>query len=265
LTEKKSHAKPVAAATVSRLAVLELSVITFAVKKWFFDTARVKALLAPAEQAYLATVGEWVRKTAQWSMRYRKGPSSPGSPPSAHRQTGALLREHIYFSLDPQTRTVVVGAWVFPQAEGWNVPWVQEHGWSGTRRIRNWRWVMGMRGRQRRSAWPPPPYAVGDFAVIRATTVLADSPAGRGVTRMAGNPYNALGGLKHCIILRTPAQAERATALREQLFGPAIQTKEVHYPARPYLSAAWSKAVSLGIPARFAREALKKFGLRRTA
>lgn len=238
--------------------------ITFAVKKWFFDTPRVKALLAPAEQMYLAQMGEWVRKTAQWSMRYRKGPSSPGSPPSAHRQTGALLREHIYFALDPQTRTVVVGAWVFPHAEGWNVPYVQEHGFSGTRRIRNWRWTIGLKGRARRSAWPPPAYQVGDFAVIRATTTLADNPAG-GVTRMAGNPYTELGRLKNGIILRTPAQAERATALREQLFGPAIQTKEVHYPARPFLSTAWSKAVSLGIPAKFARQALAKFGLRRTA
>jgi len=239
--------------------------ITFAVKKWFFSEARVMARLAPAEREYLERLGSWIRLTAQRSMRYRKRPSDPGQPPSAHRESGALLRQHIYYAFDPQTRTVVVGAQVFNMREGWNVPWVQEHGFRGARRMRNWRWQLGVKGRTRRHAWPPPAYQVGDRAVIRVTTVLADSPTGRGVVTSAGNPFNEQGGYRNVITIRTARQAARATSLRPQVYGPMVQTKEVNYPARPYLAAAWSKALDLGKPAEFARQALRRFGLRRTA
>ena len=240
--------------------------IKFAVKKWFFDQPRVRALLEPAVADYLEHIGSWVSITAQRSMRYRKygSASAPGQPPSAHRPR-PFLRQHIYYRIDPQTRTVVVGAQVFQTVEGWNVPFVQEHGFSGTRRLRNWRWQSGIKGRARRHAWPPPAYAVGDFAVIRATTIMVDSPTGRGEIATSGFPLNAQGLPANTICLRTPRQAARATMLRPQVYGPMIQTRRVNYPARPYLSAAWYRAVERGLPAKFARQALQRFGLRRSA
>jgi len=249
-------------------------VITFAVKKWFFDQPRVRALLEPAVADYLEHLGAWIRTTAQRSMRYRKygSASAPGQPPSAHRPR-ALLRQHIYYCLDPQTRTVVVGAQVFasPNFErgasmGWNVPFVQEHGFSGTRRLRNWRWKLGMRGwGLGASGWPPRPYQVGDFAVIRGTTYLPDRPEGGALIRSAEGRLHEVKRYANVILLRTPLQAARATMLRPLIYGPMVLERKVTYPPRPFISAAMYTAIDLGLPKKFARQALQRFGLRRSA
>lgn len=210
--------------------------IRFTVKRWFFSGARVMAMLAPAEQVYLASLGGWVRRTAQTLMRYRAtGSSAPGEPPFAHPKRGALLRKHIYFSLDPATRTVVVGAVAWPQKpDGWNVPAVHDHGFRGTRRMMNPGWRVFKLGR------PGP---------VRVRTVWGDSPTGR-------DPV-AAGVAAVFAPLRTQAQVDRAMGLRESLFGPEIQSRKVNYAPRPFMARAWGIAVDKHVPQKFAREAFR--------
>jgi hypothetical protein len=54
-------------------------------KKLFFDRKKVQDAAAKGQLRAMIRYGSLLRKAAQRSMRYRKGPSKPGEPPSAHR------------------------------------------------------------------------------------------------------------------------------------------------------------------------------------
>lgn len=77
-----------------------------ATTQWFFDRAEVKARIDPAVRKALSKVGAFVRTRARTSIRTRKAVSAPGSPPSSHTGT---LKKLIYFSFDPQAKSVVIG------------------------------------------------------------------------------------------------------------------------------------------------------------
>lgn len=108
-------------------------------KQFFFDRKGVQAAADAGRLKALAKFGAFVRRAAQTSMRYRKGASPAGSPPSAHKSkqlaalkkmgrtkyNGALLREMLYFAYDPVTRTTVVGPLGF---KGSKVPELHEFG-----------------------------------------------------------------------------------------------------------------------------------------
>jgi len=112
-------------------------------KQFFFDREVVARAVGRGGVKALARFGAIVRRTAQTSMRYRKGASSPGSPPSAHKSkrlaglkklgrakhNGALLREFLFSVRDPSGSTVV-GPMGF-KGKGQPVPSLMEHG--GTR------------------------------------------------------------------------------------------------------------------------------------
>lgn len=72
----------------------------------FFDRKAVVDALTAAERRVLSKFGSFVRRRAKSSIRQRKAVSKPGQPPSSH--TG-LLRNFIYFSLDRDRQSVVVG------------------------------------------------------------------------------------------------------------------------------------------------------------
>ena len=57
----------------------------------------------------LFKAGAYSLKAYQRAQRYRKGPSKPGSPPSAHKNTGALLRKRSKFDVDRKAGSVVIG------------------------------------------------------------------------------------------------------------------------------------------------------------
>lgn len=76
------------------------------VKRLFFDRAGVLAKVDAATRRVLSKFGAFVRRTAKSSIRSRKKPSPPGSPPSSH--TG-LLKRLIFFGYDPARRSVVIG------------------------------------------------------------------------------------------------------------------------------------------------------------
>jgi phage gpG-like protein len=83
--------------------------LTLKAKDFFFDRKSVQRAIVPAKLKFLSKVGAFVRRSAQTSMRYRKKASTPGQPPSAHKEHGALLRKLLWFAYDPSNDSVVVG------------------------------------------------------------------------------------------------------------------------------------------------------------
>ena len=201
--------------------------LTFAVKKWFFDSGVVRAMLDGKTREALNRAGALVRTIARRSMAYRAGTdlhSPPGTPPYAHPKTGASLRRHLYYSYDPRARTVVVGPVPLGIAAG--VPAVHEFGYSGMRVLRN-------RRRRRRKLG-----GVGEIRLVTATrTVMADSPTGRDAVAWEDTSTGAVYAR-----LWTPAQVRRSNELNERLYGSWWVMKKVHYPARPYMAPALAAA-----------------------
>lgn len=101
-------------------------------KKFFFDRGLVMATVGRARAGWMGKAGAFIRRTARFLIRARGRVSRPGEAPTSH--TG-LLREHIYFALDPNRRSLVVGPLRFNQLSlngagfvSGAVPRVLEHG-----------------------------------------------------------------------------------------------------------------------------------------
>jgi hypothetical protein len=80
--------------------------IDLKVKELFFDRAAVTSATDRGRVRALNRIGAYLRLTAKRSMRRRKGSSAPGEPQHAH--TG-LLRDHVYYTFDHNTNSVVIG------------------------------------------------------------------------------------------------------------------------------------------------------------
>ncbi|MCR4415291.1 MAG: hypothetical protein NUV77_23005 [Thermoguttaceae bacterium] len=76
------------------------------VKRLFFDTERVVRATDKAQRRVLSKFGAYVRRGAKSSIRKRRAPSPPGTPPSSH--TGVLKR-FIFFAYEPERHNVVIG------------------------------------------------------------------------------------------------------------------------------------------------------------
>lgn len=79
-------------------------------------TVKAERVIAQAERANarpLFKIAGFIRNTAKRSMRKRKGPSAPGTPPSAHDGDrygrGFLLRTLMSFDVDRKNLTTTVG------------------------------------------------------------------------------------------------------------------------------------------------------------
>jgi hypothetical protein len=88
--------------------------VKFDKSRSFFDKEAVLSRVDAAKRKKLSRAGAMLRQTARRSMRRRKKPSRPGSPPSAHSQSpehprGALLKERLFFAYDQANDSVVVG------------------------------------------------------------------------------------------------------------------------------------------------------------
>jgi hypothetical protein len=131
-------------------------------KQFFFDREAVAKAAGRGGVKALSRFGAIVRRTAQTSMRYRKGVSPAGSPPSAHKSkrlaslkklgrakhNGAMLRELLFFAFDPATKSVVVGPVGFKSTRGTPVPHLHEFG--GTRQAGKGE-VMAVKGKGKRA------------------------------------------------------------------------------------------------------------------
>lgn len=93
-------------------------------KSFFFDRKVVADAVDSASRKNLSKFGAFVRQRARSILRYRKGSSAPGQPPSVHRtgrkerkqkdgtskvQPISPLKEFIFFALDRSNRSVVIG------------------------------------------------------------------------------------------------------------------------------------------------------------
>lgn len=88
--------------------------LTWKIKGKFFDRAPVIRAIGPARAKALSKAGAFIRRRAQTSMRRRKAPSKPGTPPSVH--TGDL-RRLIFFGYEKSSESVVVGPIKFKSGE----------------------------------------------------------------------------------------------------------------------------------------------------
>ena len=80
--------------------------INWTIKNTFFDSKPVLDAVDKATRKVFSKFGAFVRTRAKSSIRPRKAPSAPGSPPSSH--TG-ILKRFIYFGYDANTHSVVIG------------------------------------------------------------------------------------------------------------------------------------------------------------
>lgn len=119
--------------------------VHFAMKRAFFDTKLVERALGKARMEALSKAGAFVRKRARSSLRRRKKPSSPGSPPSVHSKDSVASLKTILFAWDSSIDGVIVGPVALNQANDMasgartTVPALHEHG--GTAVILEERWV----------------------------------------------------------------------------------------------------------------------------
>jgi hypothetical protein len=95
-----------------------------AITAGFFDREAVQESIDTATLKALSRFGAFVRRRAQTSMRRRKSPSAPGSPPSVH---SGELKRLLFFAWDSSTKSVVVGPAAFGSRAGQTPP-IQEFG-----------------------------------------------------------------------------------------------------------------------------------------
>lgn len=103
-------------------------------KNGFFDRAAVIGAMDATARKVLSKFGAFVRRSAQLSIRTRKGHSPPGSPPHGHV---GLLRKFIFFSWDNDRRSVVVGPAKLNGRASSDAPKALEYGGWFNRRGRN--------------------------------------------------------------------------------------------------------------------------------
>lgn len=129
------------------------------VKSFFFDRKEITQKLDPETRKALSKFGAFVRRTSKSSLKYGDKPSPVGKPPTVHRSQGftrkkkvkgqvvqqpsSPMRELIFFSYDPTTRSVVVGPTLGGSKS--SAPEMQEHGGTnviavdGVRKIAHYR------------------------------------------------------------------------------------------------------------------------------
>lgn len=115
--------------------------VSFSIERNFFDRPAVKQAMDAATHKSLFKAGSYVRKRARSSIRRRKKPSPPGSPPSAHATSEPSLKTILY-AWDPQSRSVVVGPVKLNQVQyttaGARVSVPKIHEFGGSVEIREW-------------------------------------------------------------------------------------------------------------------------------
>lgn len=199
--------------------MIELRVNAY--KDLFFDRPAVMRAVADANRKALFKAAMTVRKIAQRSMRYRKyapgGPGAPpGMPPYARRgrapNRDALVRKLLFGGFDPSTRTSVAGPASISASTG--APANLEFGGPVRTRDRRRRRSVGGTGEMRILGGPGPGGARGK-----------EVPGVPGVRVVYAR-------------LRTQAQADRATRLNAQVYGPP---KVLRTAPRPYMRPALEK------------------------
>ncbi|HOD83934.1 MAG TPA: hypothetical protein PKG77_21130 [Phycisphaerae bacterium] len=103
--------------------------IGFKITKLFFDKKAVRDKVDAGTRRVLSKFGAFVRRTARGSIRKRKKPSPPGTPPNSHV---GLLKKFIFFGYEPAKRSVVIGPVRLSQKGRGEAPHLLEYGGTGT-------------------------------------------------------------------------------------------------------------------------------------
>ena len=101
--------------------------ISVTVKKLIDESNNVLKEVDKQNRRNLYKVGSETRKTAKKSIRKRRKPSQPGSPP---RSVTGLLRKTIFFWVD-KSKSVITGP-IHLNGSSTNVPHALEHGGNTT-------------------------------------------------------------------------------------------------------------------------------------
>ena len=99
------------------------------VKQLFFDSPKVLKAVDKATRKTLSRFGAFVRRTARGSIRKRKKTSAPGKPPTS--QTG-ILKRFIFFSYEPNRKSVVIGPMRLTGSDRGEAPSALEYGGTAT-------------------------------------------------------------------------------------------------------------------------------------
>lgn len=84
-------------------------IVSFRDKGAFFDRQAIIDAVGAANARNLSKAGSFVRRGARSSLRRRKKPSAPGSPPSVHTNHPVATLKSIWFVLDRSRLSVVIG------------------------------------------------------------------------------------------------------------------------------------------------------------
>lgn len=115
-------------------------------KAVFFDRQAVISKVDAASRKVLSKFGAFVQRSAKSSIRKRKKPAPPGSPPSSH--TG-LLKKFIFFGYDTDAESVVIGPTRLNQKGRGEAPPLLEYGGKTT---------LKRRGKKKRTTYKARPY-----------------------------------------------------------------------------------------------------------
>jgi hypothetical protein len=128
--------------------------VTMQMTEFFFDRQAVIDRLRAANRKALSKAGAFIRRRARSSLRRRKNPSPPGSPPSVHTSDRVATLKNILFVYEPNSQSLVVGpvklnqrAVLGPELTDATVPQIQEFGASvKVREVqRGGKWRSGVR------------------------------------------------------------------------------------------------------------------------
>lgn len=180
----------------------------------FFDTHAVIDAIGKANAKAMAAAGAAIRRHAQKSMPYRKRPSKPGQPPSAHK---GQLKKLILFGFDLHTQSLVVGP--VPLGGPAVVPPILEFGGQAAAR-------KNKRLRHRH---------VGGAGEIR----IGGKPCRTTKKTKVYNPFSKKYQEFDVTYskLRTQAQADRSNDIQTVLYGGDTLPAS-HIAARPYMQPA---------------------------
>jgi hypothetical protein len=108
--------------------------------KAFLDRKAVQDAVGKGAAQALNQYGYVVRTHARKSMRPKKGPSAPGTPPHAHGKRkgvgrGPLLKKFLFSEFDLTTKSMVIGPSLLLGSK-FRVPELHEHGGSITKKVR---------------------------------------------------------------------------------------------------------------------------------
>lgn len=183
-------------------------------KDFFFDRDLVTRYMDRKTASALARAGGLVRRIAQNSMRSRKKPSMPGTPPSRHVRRGQGLT-YILYVFDPKSKAVVIGPVLFSKtvnADGTTAPQTNEFGGKVIYRSK---------------VANPHTFSIGERGPIRE--VSQPSPRSKRFARP---------------VLKTAPQVQRAQRLHDEyvLFRAAATGGVANYPKRAFMGPALEKA-----------------------